>query len=83
MIRRILICTLFMILAGCINSSDAVNALQDASFTDIKITGYNWFTCSKDDFYHTGFIAKNPQGRIVKGTVCSGFLFKNSTIRFS
>jgi hypothetical protein len=74
---------LTFLLTGCTNQNDAVNALQDAGFTDIQITGYKFFACSKDDTYQTGFIAKNPQGRIVKGTVCSGLLFKNSTIRFS
>jgi hypothetical protein len=83
MFRKMLICSLFLTLAACTSSSDAVNALQDAGFTDIQLTGYSWFACSKDDFYHTGFIAKNPQGKTIKGTVCSGFLFKNSTIRFS
>lgn len=73
---------MLMSLTGCTNSTDAINALQDTGFTDIQMTGYRFFSCSKDDFYHTGFIAKNIQGRTVKGTVCSGFLFKNSTVRF-
>lgn len=51
-------------------------------FTNIQYTGYKWFGCSEDDFFHTGFVAVNPQGMQVTGTVCSGVLFKNSTVRF-
>jgi hypothetical protein len=84
---RKLIFSLFFVLtsllAGCTNQKDAVNALQDVGFTNIQVTGYHWFACSKDDFYHTGFVAQNPQGREVNGTVCSGLLFKNATVRFS
>jgi hypothetical protein len=83
MIKKILIASLLMFLSGCTDTSTAVNALQDAGFDDIEITGYNWFACAKDDFIHTGFIAKNLQGRIVKGTVCSGLFFNNATIRFN
>lgn len=72
-----------LFLTGCTNKNDAYNALDDAGFKNIQITGYSFFACSKDDFYHTGFIAINQNGKQVKGTVCSGFLFKNSTIRFS
>lgn len=78
-----LIVILSLLLVGCTNSNDAHTALDDAGFKDIQMTGYNWFACSKDDFYHTGFQAKNINGKTVTGTVCSGFLFKNSTIRFS
>ena len=36
-----------------------------------------WGRCT----YATGFIAINPQGKVVEGTVCSG-VFKGATIRF-
>lgn len=70
------------LLMGCSNSNDANKALTAMGFTDIRTTGYKWFACSDDDWYHTGFTAKNPQGLQVSGTVCSGFFFKNSTVRF-
>lgn len=69
-------------LIGCTNQSDAMRALTAQGFTDVRFTGYSFFACGKDDFFHTGFIAKNAQGLEVKGTVCSGLIFKNSTIRF-
>ncbi len=51
-------------------------------FSDIRTTGYKWFACSEGDWYHTGFVAINPQGVEVSGVVCSGLFFKNSTVRF-
>jgi hypothetical protein len=73
---------LVVFLSSCSNSNDANKALSALGFTDIQITGYKLLACSEDDWYHTGFIAINPQGVKVSGTVCSGFLFKNSTVRF-
>lgn len=70
------------LLAGCYSSNDARKALQAEGFTDIQITGHAWFACSEDDFYNTSFTAKNAQGKTVSGAVCSGVLFKNSTIRW-
>ena len=70
------------VMSGCTNRTDAERALKAEGFSDIKITGYSWFACSEDDFYHTGFEATNHNGAKVKGTVCSGLLFKNATIRY-
>lgn len=70
-----------MFLAGCSDPKGAEKALTGAGYTEIRTTGYNWFSCSKDDSYSTGFEAKGPTGVPVKGAVCSGLLFKNSTIR--
>ena len=47
----------------------------------VKFTGYDAFSCSQDDTFHTGFVAKNPKGDTVKGTVCCGVL-KSCTVRF-
>lgn len=70
-------------LAGCYNSTDARHALaEQGGFTDIQVTGHGWFACGHDDFYSTKFTAKNSQGKHVSGVVCSGLLFKNSTIRW-
>lgn len=67
---------------ACSNSNDAHKALESQGFTDIQTTGYSFLACGEDDFYSTGFVATNPQGKRVNGTVCSGLLFKNSTIRW-
>lgn len=70
-----------LMLSACTSDSDAKRALNGAGYTDISIGGYDWLGCSKDDFFHTEFTAKNPAGNMVSGTVCSGLLFKNATIR--
>lgn len=69
-------------LAGCYNASDAEKAASAHGFSDVKVQGYGWFACSEDDFYATKFTANNANGERVEGVVCSGFFFKNSTIRF-
>lgn len=80
--KAIFIATTLTMLVGCTSKSDAMRALSAQGFTDVRFTGYSFFACSKDDFFHTGFVAKNTQGLEVNGTVCSGLLFKGSTIRF-
>jgi hypothetical protein len=79
---RILWIAMLACLVGCTDESSARNALQDEGFTDIRFTGYDWFACSKDDFTHTGFVAKGPTGRESHGVVCCGMLFKACTVRF-
>ncbi len=80
--KKLLLILPLILLVGCTQPADATRILENDGFTNIQITGYNWFACSKDDTYHTGFVAvKN--GRTVTGTVCAGLLFKNSTIRFN
>lgn len=80
--KSLAIILLSILLCSCSNTKDANKALTAMGFTNIKITGYSFWSCSEDDFYHTGFIAKNAQGFTVTGTVCSGLFFKNSTVRF-
>lgn len=69
-------------LAACTDPQNATRILREQGYTDIQMTGYNAFACSDDDTYHSGFTAKSPNGTPVKGTVCAGVWFKNSTIRF-
>ena len=71
-----------LLLVGCTNESASSHALRSAGFTEYTFTGYEWFACSEDDTYHTGFRAKNPQGEEVTGVVCCGLMFKACTVRF-
>lgn len=71
---------LVLVLCSCTSQSDAERALSAQGFTDVRYTGYQWFACSKDDFYHTGFVAKNQNGKDVSGVVCSGIWFKSATV---
>lgn len=80
--KLILITAMLLALTACSSSNDARHALESAGYTDIQITGWSPFSCSEDDTFSTGFIAKNPAGQTVKGTVCSGLFFKGATIRF-
>lgn len=59
----------------------ARNALLDQGLTPIEVGGYSPYSCGEDDFYATKFVAKNANGRVVRGTVCAGY-YKGSTIRF-
>ncbi len=68
-------------LSGCTDNTNAERILINDGYTDIQFTGFKMFSCSEDDFQKTGFTAKK-NGKIVNGAVCSGLLFKNSTIRY-
>ncbi|ANT40444.1 hypothetical protein KMI12_121 [Klebsiella phage KMI12] len=80
--KKILITALAFMMIGCTDADNATRVLENAGFTEVDITGYKFFSCSEDDFQHTGFKAVGPTGKTVKGTVCSGIFLKNSTIRF-
>lgn len=80
--KKIFLVAVLALLAACTSRSDAERALTAQGFTEIEVLGPAIFACSEDDFYKTKFRAKNPQGKMVEGVVCSGFLFKNATIRF-
>ena len=80
--KHLVIACGLLVLAACTNAQDARDALANQGFTDVEVTGWRPFTCGKDDFYATGFRARNAQGRVVEGTVCSGLLFKGSTVRW-
>lgn len=79
---RIILLLAVLALVGCTDGDQAKRVLGAQGFTKINLTGYNFFACGKDDLYHTGFTAKSPIGVSIEGTVCSGMLFKNATIRF-
>ena len=71
-----------MLFSGCTDDSNSVRTLRSAGYSNIKITGWEPFSCSEDDGFSTGFKATNPTGQTVTGVVCCGFVFKGCTIRF-
>lgn len=81
---RIIACVAFaFLLSGCTNPDGAGKVLAQNGYRDIRQTGYSWFGCGKDDFYHTGFSATTQSGAQVNGVVCSGIgPGKAYTIRF-
>jgi len=70
-----------MSMTGCTNAPTATRILEDQGYADIHMTGYRFFACSDDDWYHSGFEAVTSSGKHVTGVVCQGLLFKASTIR--
>lgn len=78
--KKLLLTLTLLVLTGCTNADKATSVLHKQGYTDIEITGYDFFACSEDDLYATGFEAKSVTGEFISGTVCSG-MFKGNTIR--
>lgn len=79
--KRIILILGILVLVGCTNAEEATRVLKLDGVADIKITGYAWFSCGDHDFYHTGF-SGTRNGQPITGVVCSGLIFKASTIRY-
>lgn len=78
-LKTLLLCAV-LVLSACTDEERAKRVLEEAGYTQVVITGYDWAACSEDDTYSTGVIAVGPTGKSVTGTVCCG-LMKNCTIR--
>lgn len=72
----------FISMTGCTDEDGAYNLLMKEGYSDIHITGYEYFACSDSDKYRTGFTATNMKGNKVSGVVCCGYL-KACTIRYN
>lgn len=72
---------LSLLLGACTSDNDAHRALEGAGFTEIETQGYSIWGCSDKETFRTKFKARNPQGTVVTGVVCSDWL-KAATIRF-
>jgi hypothetical protein len=77
----ILAATITALCVACTQPDHAKKILEDQGYTDVRMDGYDWLNCSKDDVYHDKFTAKSPAGKKVSGVVCAGLLFKGATIR--
>ena len=69
-----------------VEESVAVRALEIQGYTDIEIVDHAWCFvgfrgCDRNDAARITATATNPVGRRVEVYVCSGWLFKGSTIR--
>lgn len=64
-----MILILVLLFASCSDPGGATKFLQSQGYTDISITGYDFFAKGKDDFTSTGFTAITPNGDFVKGAV--------------
>jgi hypothetical protein len=79
--RNALLAMLLGALSGCVDKDGARSALRGAGYTDVVLTGYQAFTCGRDDNTCTGFRARGPSGAAVTGAVGCGFACKGCTIR--
>lgn len=78
----ILIIFFLLIASSCDNPKEAREVLVKTGYHPIKVGGYDWNGCSKDDWYATKFKAYNADSsQILTGTVCQG-IFKGKTIRY-
>lgn len=71
-----------LLVSACTDAPTTKKVLEQNGYTQVETKGYSFFDCSKDDFYKTKFTALSPNGTPVSGTVCRGFFFKSSTIRY-
>lgn len=79
----LLLVALALCVAPCTDESAATRTLRGAGFTDIRLTGYQYFICDKGDRTCTGFQATGPLGERVSGAVgCGWGCGKGCTIRF-
>lgn len=78
---RYLLVIIALLFTSCVNEKEANRVLTQQGYTDIELCGYAWFACGRSDTYSTCFKATNHVGNKIEGVVCSGLLFKNSTIR--
>ena len=49
---------------------ELVPFLEKQGYSQVKITGYAYFGCSKESYYKNKFTAVNSQGNPVEGVVC-------------
>lgn len=69
-----------VLLSGCTRPQSAHKTLERMGYKEIDTTGYRFFACGEDYWFHTGFVAVALNGERVTGTVCSGLL-KGSTVK--
>lgn len=79
--KRILMATvLALTLAACTDADGALRTAENYGLTNVRVTGYSFWGCGRDDGWRTEITATNSQGRSVRGVVCSG-IFKGNTLR--
>ena len=71
-----------LVLASCgVDPRTATRALEANGLTNVRIEGYSWLGCGKEDTFASNFSAVGVNGQPVTGSVCQGLL-KGTTIRF-
>lgn len=70
---------IFLAPRACTAPDDARRVLSQEGYTQVQLTGYRYWSCGRDDSFHTGFTALSPNKQTVTGTVCSGWLKGHTT----
>lgn len=78
--KPLVACFGVLALAGCTDDAATRDATSASGFTQVRVEGYSFFGCGKDDAFHTAFTARGVDGRCISGVVCSGWL-KGATLR--
>jgi hypothetical protein len=73
---------ILLVFVGCSDPVKAKQVLEEQGYVNVQTTGCKFLACGTDDWYSTGFTATIPNGSTVSGTVCTGLIFKGSTVRF-
>lgn len=80
--KKVIAGLIALTVAGCTDPRAATNALDNLGMKDITITGYDfWGECGETYTYQTGFTARNQNGKLVTGVVCSTY-WGTSTVKF-
>jgi len=74
--RFLLVLIMIVLFIGCTDESRSYKVLTESGYTDIQFTEHSYVDCGNNDFYHTGFRARDYRGKPIFGTVCCG-LFSN------
>lgn len=68
--------------AACgVNPQEATRTLEAQGVTKVKITGFSWMGCGRDDDFASNWKGIGVNGRPISGSICSGW-FKGYTVRF-
>jgi hypothetical protein len=78
---KLLLVFLSFLFLSCTNPEKATRILKQQGYTEIQITGYDWWSCHKGEYVATGFKAKTVAGYQVEGCVCEG-IFSSTTCIF-
>lgn len=78
--KKTAILAALLLLTACTSREDVEKYAKAEGWEIYEVTGYRFFACSEDDWYHTGFRAVKD-GQTITGVICSGLLFKGATLR--
>jgi hypothetical protein len=72
---------LAMVGVGMLGSDEKkIAAVEALGMTEVRIGGYSFFGCAREDLIRSTFEARGANGKPVSGSVCGGLL-KGYTVR--